>query len=423
MTCEIAIMNTRGIALAADSAATMGNGGKVYHSADKLFPLAGSAPVAVMTHGADALLGVPWEVVIASYSSQLGDRRFCTLAGYADDLITFIEESRAMFPEAVQTGRFLFHARRIWTKYYAEPWRALMVKPSRKRAPGRLRRIAMFIGLLEEDHSIWEKYPALRQPYNFFFDEDGDIAASGLEAEANDILAETEESLCELEREIFCTDDLPFGPTLPEELRQGLRTTLRYFLLRGAFGGGDDSGIVLAGMGTAEIFPSVLHYRVGTITNNRLKLMTVDENRITPEVTASILPFAQREMIDLIIEGMHPDLKRRLPELLESCLPPPRRKKPRPGDEWEDTSPGPTEWFCDLVESEMQEKHCDPIMAAVAALSKRDMAEMAEALVSFAGFRMKFLSNERETVGGPVDVAFLSKGDGFVWVKRKRLSC
>jgi hypothetical protein len=29
------------------------------------------------------------------------------------------------------------------------------------------------------------------------------------------------------------------------------------------------------------------------------------------------------------------------------------------------------------------------------------------------------MSTETETVGGPVDVAVISKGDGFVWIKRK----
>jgi len=29
--------------------------------------------------------------------------------------------------------------------------------------------------------------------------------------------------------------------------------------------------------------------------------------------------------------------------------------------------------------------------------------------------------NEEETVGGDVDVAVLSKGDGFVWVRKKEL--
>jgi hypothetical protein len=39
MTCEVVVMNRRGIALAADSAVTLGEGVKIYHSAEKLFPL------------------------------------------------------------------------------------------------------------------------------------------------------------------------------------------------------------------------------------------------------------------------------------------------------------------------------------------------------------------------------------------------
>jgi len=43
---------------------------------------------------------------------------------------------------------------------------------------------------------------------------------------------------------------------------------------------------------------------------------------------------------------------------------------------------------------------------------------MAEALVNLTSFKRRF-SFDAETVGGPVDVAVLCKGDGFVWIKRK----
>lgn len=29
------------------------------------------------------------------------------------------------------------------------------------------------------------------------------------------------------------------------------------------------------------------------------------------------------------------------------------------------------------------------------------------------------VSADKETVGGPIDVAVISKGDGFIWIKRK----
>jgi hypothetical protein len=43
---------------------------------------------------------------------------------------------------------------------------------------------------------------------------------------------------------------------------------------------------------------------------------------------------------------------------------------------------------------------------------------MAEALVNLTSFRRR-VSMDAETVGGPIDVAVISKGDGFVWIKRK----
>jgi len=43
---------------------------------------------------------------------------------------------------------------------------------------------------------------------------------------------------------------------------------------------------------------------------------------------------------------------------------------------------------------------------------------MAESLVSLTSFKRK-VTMESETVGGPIDVAVISKGDGFIWIKRK----
>jgi hypothetical protein len=60
----------------------------------------------------------------------------------------------------------------------------------------------------------------------------------------------------------------------------------------------------------------------------------------------------------------------------------------------------------------------DPVVATVAVLPKDELAAMAESLVNLTSFKRKF-SMDAETVGGPIDVAVISKGDGFVWIKRK----
>jgi hypothetical protein len=51
-------------------------------------------------------------------------------------------------------------------------------------------------------------------------------------------------------------------------------------------------------------------------------------------------------------------------------------------------------------------------------MPKQDLAFVAEAIVNLTSIRRR-VANEEETVGGPIDVAIISKGDGFVWVKRK----
>lgn len=70
------------------------------------------------------------------------------------------------------------------------------------------------------------------------------------------------------------------------------------------------------------------------------------------------------------------------------------------------------------VGARKQEEYVSPILDAVAMLPKDELGAMAEALVNLTSFKRK-VSVEAETVGGPIDVAVISRGDGFVWIKRK----
>jgi hypothetical protein len=51
-------------------------------------------------------------------------------------------------------------------------------------------------------------------------------------------------------------------------------------------------------------------------------------------------------------------------------------------------------------------------------LDKSDLASMAESIVAITALKRK-VSLGVETVGGPIDVAIISKHDGFIWIKRK----
>lgn len=81
MTAEICILNRIGVALAADSAVTIGpEAHKIWTSADKLFHLSHSAPIGLMVYNNANFLGVPWETIVKEYRKVLGDKRLAGLS-------------------------------------------------------------------------------------------------------------------------------------------------------------------------------------------------------------------------------------------------------------------------------------------------------------------------------------------------------
>lgn len=70
------------------------------------------------------------------------------------------------------------------------------------------------------------------------------------------------------------------------------------------------------------------------------------------------------------------------------------------------------------ISSEMHKCYTDQLLNTVILLDKEDMANMAGSFISLTSLVRRMQPGE-ETVGGPVDVAVISKGDGFVWIRRK----
>jgi hypothetical protein len=70
------------------------------------------------------------------------------------------------------------------------------------------------------------------------------------------------------------------------------------------------------------------------------------------------------------------------------------------------------------VQSYRRKNYVEPVIRVVSMLPKDELAAMAESLVNLTSFKRKVTMGS-ETVGGPIDVAVISKGDGFVWIKRK----
>lgn len=191
------------------------------------------------------------------------------------------------------------------------------------------------------------------------------------------------------------------------------------------------SGIVIAGFGEEEIFPSFVCYDIDGVVAEKLRLIRRDSVRIDPYQSEGIFAFAQGDVIATMIDGMQP----RIPKILKGFLSKSLEQfdnyivehytEDIVGSKVEDLRRDLADFRGAVVDNCMDdirgyiaEEHSGPILSTVSGLPKEQLAEMAEALVSLTSFQRRVTPGD-ETVGGPVDVAVISKGDGFVWIKRK----
>lgn len=106
MTAIVGVLNKHAVAIAADSAVTMGNTHKVVNSANKIFTLSKYHPVAVMTYSSASFMGVPWDIIIKEYRKQLKNKSFVNLEYYVNDFIKYLHKERFFCDK--KNSRYIF---------------------------------------------------------------------------------------------------------------------------------------------------------------------------------------------------------------------------------------------------------------------------------------------------------------------------
>src|SRR5271155_3090480 len=104
MTSEIAVMNQRAVALAADSAVTLIDGGTVVVRNDqrKLYNLIEGRPIGIMFFGVADIMGHPWEHLIEHYQKKVRPKALAHLGDYAQSFTGMLDNLEEFFPRAKQ---------------------------------------------------------------------------------------------------------------------------------------------------------------------------------------------------------------------------------------------------------------------------------------------------------------------------------
>ena len=418
MTAEIAVLNRAAIALAADSAVTIEAGSeeeqkrKVFTSANKIFSLSRTAPVGIMIYGAAELAGTPWETTIKLYRDELGERAFPTLEEYAKDFFSFVSRDRRLFSDDARREFFLATA-----VVYVQRLRGAIDKAVESAIQDR----GKITGLEARD--------IIRQAGDTDYEEV--LAAPAVpstgSAEAQALLALYGSDLKPY------VDDIVGGLPMAKTTRRRLDELLALTVLRfpPGFQWTRLTGIVVAGFGADEAFPKLLEYQQEGIAGDRLKYREWDRMEVDRTGAGSgIAPFASHDMVYRFMEGVDPKYQDALEESFRSVLEayPALVLDEVPGLSVADRDSILSRFMqrvpvvIDRARANLakyrDETFAIPITNMIDMLPKEELADVAEALVNLTSFKLR-VSLEAETVGGPIDVAVISRGDGFVWIKRK----
>ena len=409
MTAEVAVLNKQGIAMAADSAITSGREGvqKVYNSANKLFSLSKEHPIGIMVYGAASFMEVPWEVIIKSYRENLGTKTFPQIKDYLDDFLRFLNKDERFRDKGVEEI--------IVYRIFSDNLKRLVKEVEERMA----RKEHMEEGVSSKRVTNWLGEAADQQIQSFQKEEHEFI-----EMDENIFKERFGSVVIEIIDELIKYE-------IPEELTEKFYKLAFEAVQKDYFSVGS-TGFVIGGYGDKEIFPRLLNYRLEGFVFGQLKFKKLKDKKISyttdkDDGTATITAFAQRDMVDSFISGIEPNMEDLVFNIISGVL----RNYPAEiqkhlaieftKEQVRDLEVMGREIYESMESAitEYQERnYIEPLLGVVRSLPKEELADMAEALVSLTTFKRR-VTRATESVGPPIDVAIITKGDGFIWMKRK----
>jgi len=408
MTAEIGIINRSAVTLATDSAVTLTVRGseKIYNSADKLFELSEKDPIGVMIYNNLEFMGIALEVAIKSFRAM--SKHYETVALAVQAFFQYLEADlapdRGLQQQYAKSVLYpVLHGMRL-------KFEEIVRRQLETQKPETIDFPAIFTESAKKHIEQAEQYS---------------VCAS-LEAVTELEIAEFYGSVFdELLKELFGT--LPLGGALKDLVRR-----LATLHIHREIDSDSVTGFVFAGFGGQETFPHLIAYRVDGVVCNRLKLRETDNVATSrSEATGKIIPFAQREMVDRFLFGIDPELEGVIEDYLSAAVGQtgteiaknlPRGTRVATRAKLANAARAATEaavsqWRHKMVPL-FKERFVREVQDMILLMPKQELAALAQELINLTSVKRRF-SSGKDSVGGPIDVAVISRMDGFVWVRRK----
>lgn len=402
MSAGICIMNKNSIALAADSAVTIGPHLAVRNSANKLFALSNSKPIGMIIYANAEFMEIPFEIIAKEYKAYLADKSFDTMTDYVISFLDYLISNCEYY-----------HFDKNEEKYVS-----FVVTDFLQGLDGDYRKI------------ITEKIETLQR----------ELTESELQEAQNEAVALS----CNFVDDMKPLDSSNFSNYVNDTYSKLIENTITNFfdwidtkqlcmlkekivnLFDKEFFRNCYTGIAFAGYGDKEVFPEMHHVHLSGMLNKEVRFAIQEIASITEDCTATITPLAQTDVMQTFLFGINDELLDEIANEIPKQINDSFNKidddlfAENKKDDVRKTVSTDADNVVRTIINSAHQRFLQPIIASVTNLPLDELSQLAESMINITSLRRKVaLDSNIDTVGGPIDVATINKNDGFIWIKRK----
>jgi len=281
MTAEVAILNKQSVALAADSAVTTGEL-KIFNTVNKLFALSKHQPVGIMAYNNSEVMGIPTETVIKEFRRLRGTTKREHLEEYAQDFEDFLQTDALLFSDDARGDSLCALAWTVVMAIKQESFRRLgklsgWGHPTEKEGKDILSEVLAEMEVYLKSQSV------LGNPR-----KNKSLMATAIDETLNTAME-------------WLRQALPVDATREKKTR---RLIIDHFFRD--IGSGNETGLVISGFGTRDVFPRLRAFEFCYSALGLHKVRMREEIDIGPNRPSQIMPFGQRDVMATFVEGIDP---------------------------------------------------------------------------------------------------------------------
>lgn len=424
MTAVVGILNKRGVALAADSAVTRSRVyqgdrvKKITKNGNKLIRISEITPISVMITGNADFLRNPWDIIIRRYRQERGDIPHSTVEACVHDLFDYISSNNILWSSDV-IGR--------WIESILDE---LFTEIDKK--------IQFGVKVCKEDETLAKPKTYIKTFISLLRKKRGFELKNGLCPHFEEYTIDLFRDYAKKILDLWFVDKTITKPYTAEVI-SGIREELEMSLLTRLSTAGIEQDkshkmdshtkLVFAGYGVDQEYPSLVSTNVCGGFDNKVNyyIQEKDVICISDDKPIAICPFAQKDISVSIMRGIHIDWFRKILNGLEDV------SNSMIFDAFDDNEGGSREEFYRMLKEveykDLMDKTSKSIKRQLFKNQRvwenklkdcdlKTLALLAEDMINLTCFQ-RIVTFQPEGVGGLVDVAVITKNDGFSWLNRK----